>query len=588
VKLEFVKARASHGNIAAPECHTSWLTLNYLPLNASPPLHLAILLAKDSPELFDAPPARAAAEGNDLDMAKRKYRMAAYLWQAFTAEQMQRYGLYSRCFRLEEEWQPSTLGNENPAPCRSEARIHVIRLEQTVAELRNPDIAQQNAGAKQKDALFSIAMDACRSYFRTAPGQKQYVSAMFLDTHWDPEQKLVLAHAALGGGDDQIGLAIFGSHALHSYPSCIQHIIPAFTDCSRTDTQFVANDCNESGSSWEAANIGIGAHLHEVGHLFGLPHRPTGVMMRDYVTLNRTFTVGEPYATRTKAPGRKFCPREEECAWTRIDCLRFRYHPCFRHNLDRNIPSDGGIQVWSVDNEITATADAGIAWVEIYADDDDLCYAWMEYLPRKPRPGQESPRSDALPRTVRLIESELKERLTQNLPAHIRGFKKMRVQICSAGNSQYTIEDFSKLTDKASRTKLPNGQTGFRSGKLGHSGMQNSKPQELIIESTYLKIKEKDILGNISLKNKVLRSIKVYSGLAVDGLEFCYEDQSKQLFGNTGGKPGGDEFIFDTRRGETLAGFYVRAGAWIDGIQIITTMTGRKSIVYGNPSGGSG
>jgi hypothetical protein len=521
-------------------------------------------------------------------MAKRKYRMAAYLWQAFTAEQMQRYGLYSRCFRLEEEWQPSTLGNEIPAPCRSEARIHVIRLNQTVAELRDPNIAQQNPDAKQKDALYSIAMDSCKSYFRTAPGQKQYVSAMFLDTHWDPENKLVTAHAALGGGDDELGLAIFGSHALHTYPSCIQYVIPAFTDCSVTDTRFVANDCGESGSSWEAANIGIGAHLHEVGHLFGLPHRPSGVMLRDYVTLNRTFTVGEPYSTRTMAKGRKFCPQEEECAWNRIDCLRFRYHPCFRHNLDRNIPSDGGIQVWSLENEITATADAGIAWIEIYADDDDLCYTWMEYLPKTPRPGQESPRSDALPRTVRLIEQELKERLTQCLPPHKRNFKKIRVQICSAGNAQYTIEDFSKLTSKASRTKLPNGSIGFRSGKLGHGTMANTRPQELIIESTYVKTKETDNIGNVCIKAKVLRSIKVYSGLAVDGLEFCYEDRTTQMFGNTGGKPGGDEFVFDTRRGETLAGFYVRAGAWIDGIQFITTMTGRKSPIYGNATGGSG
>jgi hypothetical protein len=520
-------------------------------------------------------------------MAKRKYRMAAYLWQAFTAEQMQRYGLYSRCFRLEEEWQPSTLGNEVPAPWRSEARIHVIKLDKTVAELRHPDYAQQNSNAKHPHALFDIAKDACKAYFRTAPGQKQYVSAMFLDSHWDPEQKLLTGHAALGGGDDELGLAIFGSHALHSYPSCVQHIIPAFTDCTRTDTQFTVNDCDESGSTWEAANIGIGAHLHEVGHLFGLPHRPGGVMLRDYVTLNRTFTIGEPFSTRTKAPGRKFCALKEECSWSRIDCLRFRFHPCFRHNLDKFIPSEGGIQVWSVENEITAGAEAGIAWIELYADDDDLCYAWKEYLPRHPIPGNESPRVDGLPRTVRLVEQELRERLKENLPANKRNFKKLRVQICSAGNSQYTIEDFGKLTDKSSRLKLPSGKTGFRSGKLGFGSMPNSKPEQVIIESTYLKIKEKDVLGNVNLRAKVLRSIKVYHGLAIDGLEFCYEDQTTQLFGRAGGKPGGDEFFFDTRRGETLAGFSLRAGAWIDGLQIITTMTGRKSPMYGKANGGT-
>ncbi|KAE9964191.1 hypothetical protein BLS_008568 [Venturia inaequalis] len=588
LKFEFVKARASHSN-GMNDGHINFLTLNYMPLNASPPLHLAILVAKDSPETFDVPPRRMSAEGNNIDMAKRKYRMAAYLWQAYTADQMQRNGFFSRVFRLEEEWQPSTLGGESPQPWRSEARIHVIRLDKTVAELRSPDYAQQNPNGKETGALFDIAMGACKSYFRAAPGQKQYVSAMFLDSHWDPKLKLITAHAALGGGDDQLGLAIFGSQALHSYPSCIQDVIPAFTDCTPTDTKCVANDCGESGSSWEAANIGIGAHLHEVGHLFGLPHRPSGVMLRDYVRLNRTFTVGEPFSTRTKSQGKQFCPREEECAWSRLDCLRFRYHPCFRHNMDRYIPTDGGIQVWGLENEVTVTADAGIAWIEIYADDDEMSHAWKEFLPRRATPGHESPRSDACPRAVRLIESEFREQLKAKLPSDSkRDIKKVRLQICSTANVQYTIEDFGKLTGKAARSKLPNGQVAYRSGALGFGSVDGPDVQTVFLESTYLKTKEKDILGNINFKNKVLRSIRVYHGDALDGLEFCYEDATSQMFGKRGGKEGGDEFTFDTRRGETLAGIYLRAGQWIDGIQFITTMTGRKSPLYGNANGGSG
>ena len=34
-------------------------------------------------------------------------------------------------------------------------------------------------------------------------------------------------------------------------------------------------------------------------------------------------------------------------------------------------------------------------------------------------------------------------------------------------------------------------------------------------------------------------------------------------------------------------GFYLRAGAWIDGVQILTSL-GRKSEVFGNALGGSG
>jgi hypothetical protein len=43
----------------------------------------------------------------------------------------------------------------------------------------------------------------------------------------------------------------------------------------------------------------------------------------------------------------------------------------------------------------------------------------------------------------------------------------------------------------------------------------------------------------------------------------------------------------DTRRGEILLGFYVRAGVWIDGIEILTSL-GRKSGIFGNARGGSG
>ena len=45
--------------------------------------------------------------------------------------------------------------------------------------------------------------------------------------------------------------------------------------------------------------------------------------------------------------------------------------------------------------------------------------------------------------------------------------------------------------------------------------------------------------------------------------------------------------IVDTRKGESVFGFYVRAGFWIDGIQILTTL-GRRSAIFGNPTGGSG
>ena len=78
--------------------------------------------------------------------------------------------------------------------------------------------------------------------------------------------------------------------------------------------------------------------------------------------------------------------------------------------------------------------------------------------------------------------------------------------------------------------KSSDTRQGFKSKKLGHSQMKDSKPEQVILEST-------------TLQTKLLTSVKVYSGFALDGIEFRYEDGKTQLFGRRGGKPGGDEFF---------------------------------------------
>lgn len=564
LRLDFTSPKIPPSGSSIP-AHSSYININYLPLNNSPPLDLAILLAKDSPETFDAVPERVQREGNNLQTALRKYKMAAYLWQAFTGEQMNRNGFGRRCFRFEEEWQPSTLTNREPGNYRNEARIHVIRTDKTVAELRDLELAQQYDRASRKGDLYGIAMEAVKRYFNPRPGQKRYVSVLLLDSHWDPEVKTIRGHAALGGGDGTIQLAIFGSHALQSYPSSIEEVVPAFSDCTRTDTSYVANDCNESGSNWEAANIGIGAHLHETGHLFGCPHQESGVMLRDYVRLNRTFSCREPYSTRSKSPGQRLCLPKDECAWHRLDTLRFRFHPCFRLPNDPSLSPDDSVQVWAIDNErVVITAATGIAWIELYPEGDSECHAYREYLDPTANP------MSSFPRQVILSDSDLRKAVPET-----KRNRRLKIEVHSAGQGQHVVEDFSSLINpRTCRVKLPNGQTGFRSGKLGFSQMAGSTAHEVILECAVI-------------QTKLLTAIRVYHGFAVDGIEFIYEDSTSQLFGKRGGNPGGSEFQLDTRRGETVMGFYLRAGLWIDGLQILTTQ-GRKSEIYGNPIGGSG
>ena len=137
--------------------------------------------------------------------------------------------------------QPGTLTWQDlqTGQMRNEAKIHVVRLNETVKEIQDLDIAQQYEPAKRKGRLFKIANAAVKAYFGPRPGQREYVSCMFLDTHWDRQVATIRGHAALGGGDDNIKLAIFGSHCLQSYPAHIEEVVPAFSDCTRTDTMYV-------------------------------------------------------------------------------------------------------------------------------------------------------------------------------------------------------------------------------------------------------------------------------------------------------------------------------------------------------------
>ena len=495
--------------------HSSLFQIGLLPLQESPPLHLVLLLGKDSPGTYDAVPQRVEREGNDLDMAARKFRMAAHLWQAFTAEQMFRNGLGRRCFRFEEEWQLGTLslGDRETRTMRSEAKVHIVRTEKTIAELRDLMIAQQYGPATDKNGLFNIALDAVKKYFKTEPGQKRYVAAMLLDTHWDTHSRVITAHAALGGIDPEVSLAICGSHALQSFPCAIDEVVSAFTDCTKTDTEFVANDGNDCGSSWEAATSNMGAFLHEVGHLFGCPHQESGIMRTDFVNFNRTFITRTSRATRTEEQGLQLCLPKDEIGWHRTDALRFRCHPGFRIPYDPPMAREDGVKIWAIDNgRILVTAGSGVAFIELRPQGEEFCTKWIEYpfTTKDDKPIEPE-------RQILLTESDLRDRLPEKLRKNT-----LRIEIHSRGGGKYTVDDISVLTSKKAVVKLTKGQIGFRGSRIGESRMGGSTPEEVILHHAVSSV-------------RVLMSIKVYHcQQALEGMEFVYEDCSTQLFGKRG------------------------------------------------------
>lgn len=211
--------------------------------------------------------------------------------------------------------------------------------------------------------------------------------------------------------------------------------------------------------------------------------------------------------------------------------------------------------------KILITAASGVAFLEIYAEGDDTCHSFIEFVN-----GETG--NCPISKQVTITEGELRQRVPEE-----KKKKAIRLEIFSGGLGRHTVHDLGALKSKHSLVKLPNGQPGYKGSKLGFSQMDGTQPQEIILEC--------------AKQTKLLTSVKIYHGYALDGIEFCYEDRTSQLFGKRGGKPGGDEFVLDTRRGESILGFYVRAGLWIDGIEILTSL-GRKSGVFGNARGGSG
>lgn len=491
-----------------------------VPPQNAPPLQLAILLAKDSPETFDTTPARAQTEGNGLDTAISKYRMAAYLWQAFTCEQMARHRMGRRSFAFEEEWVTGSSHSRDrlDGKMRSEARVHIIRTEKTVDQLRNLAQLKTPVDGTNTSTLFRVVTDAVKDYFQPLPGQKKYVSVLLLDAHCDGEVKPVAGQAAAGALSNDLNLAIFGSQCLQSYPSSVDEIRPAFDDCSRVEADLLSRRGSSVGSSWEVANIGIGGHLRTIGRMLGCPRQESGVMGDDVPMINRTFVAREPFSTRTKSKGALILGKDE-CNWHALDCLRFRWHPCFRLPNDAVRYADASIQAFPVEGgNVVLAAKTGVSHVEIMGEDDKFCRAWIRY-------GVER----GLPKQISISELEVRERLQES-----KRKGRLRVRVLSGAGGSLYIDDFRKLCSKSSSVKLssvPLGKSGFRGKQVGCEDTEKgSQTQEVIFK-------------NAVKQSRVISRVIVYSDPSVVyGLEFVYDDATTQLLGEKGGEVTGDAF----------------------------------------------
>ncbi|CAG8549755.1 24464_t:CDS:2 [Dentiscutata erythropus] len=530
------------------------ITINYIPMLQNPPLHLAMLVAKDSKCVIDTPPEKVVSGDNNLDSAKAKFRCAAYLWQAFTAEQMYRNGFGRRVFRLEEEWQQDTLSNQESS-LRQTAKIHIIRTQYTLEELLDPERAQQynpppGSPPTTKEDLYSIFMNALQEY--GAPFDKQcYVAGLILDSHWDPEMKLIRGHAALGGGGGHIQLGIFGSHTTHAWPKFLEEVVSCFQDETQTDENILANDCQESGTWWRCCNIGIGAMLHEVGHALTCPHSASGIMMRGFNNLNRTFTVKEPNNTHP------ITPSDERC-----DVIRFRYHPCFRIPSDprRSIAyKDVSPDFWPLDDSFLISCSSGISLVEIHLNENYVYH--LEYLDER----------------IHEDDIELSLEDIMNRVGWKHG-DELTLNVIGKNQTENTLHNAHAFLDN-SHIVVPIHGKVLKSARLGRDQGKEfqaifNKPQ-----SSFQKSPSSSIYS-FSPKKPYLSQIIIKAGLFIDSITFIWSDNTVIEIGGDGG--GEHEFTLD--EDEKIIGLNVRAGFYIDGIEI---KTNRRSSGWIGGSGGS-
>ncbi|KAJ4991179.1 hypothetical protein SVAN01_03307 [Stagonosporopsis vannaccii] len=280
-KVEIIHTTQQHKQEASLK-----ITLQYMPLLQYPPLHLAIMVAKDSPLLIDCPPQKAgglSSAHSDLSAAIEKFRMTAYMWQAMTAEDFRAKGLGRRTFRLEEEWTADTVsrhfvnarhsgpcGSDSESVMRSTAKINIVKSSKTKQEILHAE--GKDARPTSENNLFSIFMEALADHggqFDTS--SSPVVAGLILDAHYNPSSDITLGHVSHGRHDPSgISLGTFGSHLTYSWPRFTEEITGCLTDARVPGAKLSRNN----STIWESCAFGQSSFLSAVGLAFGVGSAP--------------------------------------------------------------------------------------------------------------------------------------------------------------------------------------------------------------------------------------------------------------------------------------------------------------------------
>jgi hypothetical protein len=481
--------------------------IRYTPLLQTPPLHLAILIAKDSPLLMDCPPAKfggLSSAHSSLDAAIAKFRMTAYMWQAITAADFRAKGLGRRSFRLEEEWSTDTLSQQSlHSPTTGIVpKVHLIRTHLTVAELRDAHFAQQNPRARNKDGLHTIFTSALLAHGAPFTSHANpIVAGLILDSHYDlTDSKFILAHAALGSHNPKgLSLGMFGSHLTYAWPRFLEEVPSCLLDVTPPgDT--VGNDNGECDSMWRTCAVGQGAFLHEVGHAFGAPHTE-GIMMRGYSPHWPKAFLGCVRGSRGKLEA-VTAEMTHDCRWAVTDALRFRRLKHFW------MPEDGPLS-----NEVpTIDAEQGEDETQDDAYFEAKCGAGIARIVLTAK-GERPENSDKVSITepaesVRYLRQELAERFGDDTP--------LAMEVTAMNGKQYSVGNLWTLVRDNPYIKVPGTDIRLQKQCVSADNFANrSEDWEWAVM-----LKKRNAKGQLVDASMV--DIRVGCGL--DGAKVCYMD----------------------------------------------------------------
>lgn len=518
---------AEHGSIQVEH----ELKVTYIPLLENPPLHLAIMVGKDSPLLIDCPPAKhggLSSAHSSLDAAIAKFRMTAYMWQALTAEDMRMKGLKRRSFRLEEEWSADTTSSTFVHASRDEelfaagairatAKVHLIPSAYTVQEIRDINIAQQNTEGQARDSLHTWFTDAITAYAETHPSfstsARPVVAGLILDAHYSPQQDLILGHAALGAHDPTgLSLGIMGSHLTYAWPRFLEEVTACLLD-ARVPGALVGNDNNECGTFWEACAVGQGAFLHEVGHAFGAPHT-SGIMARGYpVHWPRHFVAKTAWCARDNEDGFVVVEGENDARWDLKDALGFSFLPHFWlpgddwAKLRPEVRTAAPMVLVRVDEARMAEADAMA--LQISSPAGLARVQWNGQTEAAPSLSQPEA-------TVELSEQDLLERFSREEP--------LRLSVLGMNGKDRNIGDVWRLFTMKSLIRVPGADYVLNKrsvmAKVLEEGSEEMEGKTFWTWATMLQRRKAD--GTLSRATKV----DVRTGCVLDGAYVHYDDDT--------------------------------------------------------------